>query len=67
MKLVVLQLIEPKSSLMRCLVWTWIGDDSVSQEELMHRVRQKFMEQEEQERLREEQSPKRKKSDKTFS
>ncbi|HRG61972.1 MAG TPA: hypothetical protein PLP75_03000 [Burkholderiales bacterium] len=42
-------------------------DDSVSQEELMHRVRQKFMEQEEQERLREEQSPKRKKSDKTLA
>ena len=42
-------------------------DDSVSQEELMHRVRQKFMEQEEQERLREEQSPKRKKSAKTLA
>lgn len=42
-------------------------DDNVSQEELMHRVRQKFMEQEEQERLREEQSPKRKKSAKTLA
>lgn len=42
-------------------------DDNVSQEEFMHRVRQKFMEQEEQERLREEQSPKRKKSAKTLA
>lgn len=42
-------------------------DDNVSQEELMHRVRQKFMEQEEQERLREEQSSRRKKSAKTLA
>lgn len=42
-------------------------DDNVSQEEFMQRVRQKFMEQEEQERLREEQSPKRKKSAKTLA
>lgn len=42
-------------------------DDNVSQEEFMQRVRQKFMEQEEQERLRAEQSPKRKKSAKTLA
>lgn len=42
-------------------------DDNISQEELMQRIRQKFMEQEEQERLREEQKSKRKKSAKTLA
>lgn len=42
-------------------------DDNVSQEEFMQRVRQKFMEQEEQERLRAEQRPKRKKSAKNLA
>ena len=42
-------------------------DDNISQEELMQRIRQKFMEQEEQERLRKEQKSKRKKSAKTLA
>lgn len=42
-------------------------DDNVSQEEFIQRVRQKFIEQEEQERLRAEQRPKRKKSAKTLA